>query len=501
MLFDRIKSLFKHTAIYGIGDLLGRSVSFFLLPLYARMLSTGDNGVRSLAFVFIGLSTIFYSLGLNQALVRYLSGKGDPAVHRNRFSSAFWTLFGVGLTLSALLWAGAVPLAHHFLGAGAYADIFHLIAVIILLDTLSEPLFTVCRARQRSATYAAVRLVQHSLQMGLTVYLIAGLGQGVRAIFWSNIASSAFAFLALSPVCWQNLRLIYSPAAVRELLAFGIPFVPSALALLVINLSDRYLIRIFLGIEEVGIYDIVYKFTLPMLIAVRVLRAAWAPTVLSIPDREGAHALCARVTTYFSLTAVFLLLCILNFSRELILLVAGSNASVYLKAQGIVAPILLAYLLSGIYVIFTAGVYVQRRTRMLPAIVGAGAVVNIGINLLLIPRIGFIAAAWSTLAAYSLMALLLYLQTRRFYPVPYEYRRLAKIGVAGTVVFLFTSDYIHGITPGGIARGISLLAYPIILWGWNFFDPQEWHNLRSMVRFPRVQSEKRPYENSLNGEG
>ena len=63
MLFDRIKSLFKHTAIYGIGDLLGRSVSFFLLPLYARMLSTGDNGVRSLAFVFIGFSTIFYSLG------------------------------------------------------------------------------------------------------------------------------------------------------------------------------------------------------------------------------------------------------------------------------------------------------------------------------------------------------------------------------------------------------------------------------------------------------
>ncbi len=489
MLFDRIKSLFRHTAIYGIGDLLGRAVSFFLLPLYARMLTTGDNGVRSLAFVFIGFSAVFYSLGLNQALVRYLSGEDDPAVGRKRFSSAFWTLFGVGLTFSALLWAGAAPLAQFFLGTGAYADIFHLMAIIILLDTLSEPLFTLCRARQRSATYAAVRLVQHTLQMGLTVYLIAGLGHGVRAIFWSNVASSAFAFLALSPVCWQNLRLIYSPAAVRELLTFGIPFVPSALALLVINLSDRFLIRVFLGIEEVGIYDIVYKLTLPMLIVVRVLRAAWAPSILSIPHREEAYAVCARVTTYFSLTAVFLFLCIQTFARELILLVAGSNAPVYLKGQDIVAPILLAFLFSGIYVIFTAGVYAEKRTRMLPAIVGAGAVVNIGINLLLIPRIGFIAAAWSTLAAYGLMALLLYLQTRRFYPAPYEYRRLAKIGVAGTVVFLITSNYINETTPEGIAaRGIFLLGYPLILWGWNFFDPQEWHDLRSMVRFPRAQS-------------
>ena len=200
-------------------------------------------------------------------------------------------------------------------------------------------------------------------------------------------------------------------------------------------------------------------------------------------DPQEARALCARVTTYFTAAGGFLVLCLTAFAREMTLLVTGANAPTYLPGQGVAPLVALAYLCNGLYVLLTAGVYAEGRARVLPGIVGAGAAANVGLNVLLLPRIGFIAAAWTTLVAYGLMALLLYLSMRRFYPVPFEYRRLAKIGVAGCVVFLIMSSYLNDTTPAGIVtRGIFLLAYPLILWGWRFFEPGEWRDIRSMFR-------------------
>ena len=140
-MFSRIKSLAQHTAVYGMGDLLGRAVSILLVPIYARHLTPADNGILSLAFAFIGFSAVFYSLGLNPALIRLLSGKTDLGKHRAAFSSAFWALFATGFILSSLVWTNAGSLAQYLLGSVDYSAIFELIAVVVLLDALSEPLF------------------------------------------------------------------------------------------------------------------------------------------------------------------------------------------------------------------------------------------------------------------------------------------------------------------------------------------------------------------------
>ncbi len=490
MVFASIKSLVRHTAIYSIGDVFAKGLPFLLVFIYARKLTAEDNGIISVAFAFIGFSAVFYSLGINQALIRYLSGQDDPAARRERFSTAFWTLFTVGLILSGALVAWAGPLSRILWESRVPSLVFYLMAAVIFLDALNEPLFTVCRARQRSGTYAGVKLAQHTLQMGLTAYLILGRGQGAMAVFWANLGSSAFAFLALSPVWWRNLRPTYVLTAARELLSFGLPFVPSAFAAMIVSLSDKFLVRFYLGLDDAGIYGVTYKLGVPMLLVVRAFRSAWAPAVLSESDTDEGRRLCTRVASYFTVTAVFMALCISAFAPELIALVAGANAPIYLPGRHVVSVVNLAFLFYGFYVILTAGVYVGTRTGMLPAIVGAGAALNILLNILLIPRIGFIAAAWSTVAAYVLMAVLLYLSTRRFYPVAFEYGRLAKVAVAGVVVYIATSGYVHDTTAAGVAaRAIFLLGYPVILWGWRFVSPQEWHELQSMFQLPRHRAE------------
>jgi O-antigen/teichoic acid export membrane protein len=482
MIFERIKALARHTAVYGMGDILGKGIGVVLIPLYARLLTPSENGVMSLAFAFIGFSAVVYSLGINPALIRFLSGDGEEADRQSRFSTAYWTLLLLGSVLSTGIWLCSGQLAELFLNseAEAYTDIFRLIAVIVFLDTLSEPLFTLCRARQRSGRYAVVRFTQHTLQLGLTIYLIASLDYGVRAIFWTNVVSSAFALLILLPSGVQQLRFIFEGSRLREMLAFGLPFVPSSFALLVINLSDRFLLKFFLGLESVGAFTVVYKICLPMLLIVRVFRAAWAPAILAIEDRSESLEVVRRVTTYFVMCGAFLFLLVSTFGREFILLIAGAEAHHYLPARPIIPLITLAFLFSGIYIILTAGVYVEGRSRALPLVVGSGAAINFGLNLLLIPKLGLVGAAWSTLVAYALMSLLLFLYTRRFYPVEYEFRRLLKIAVAALVVHLGVSSYLDVSTVQGVvARLIILMVFPLILWGWRFFDHREWTHLKS----------------------
>ena len=142
----------------------------------------------------------------------------------------------------------------------------------------------------------------------------------------------------------------------RELLAFGIPFVPSALATLVINLSDRFLVKYFLGLEMVGVYGIVYRLGLPMLLVVRAFRAAWAPALLSLPDAEEGRKLSARITTYFCLGGMLLFLGVSAYARELIHLISGRNAGIYLEGQAVVPIVTLGFVFYGIYVILTGAV-------------------------------------------------------------------------------------------------------------------------------------------------
>jgi len=473
-MLSRMISLIRHTTIYGTGDVLGRAVAIVLVPIYARHLSLTDNGIVSLLFAVVGFGAIFYSLGLNPALIRALSGNKTPQEQQQAFSSAYWTLLCLGFCLSALVYLNAQTLAQHLLNDGAHAHIFYYISGILLLDALSEPFFTLCRVQKRSTRYTLVRLIQYTLQLSLTAYLIAIKGQGAEAVFKANLISSFFAFVVIFPMGLSTLRFVYHQTTLHELLSFGLPFIPSAVSVLIINVSDRFLVHYILGIESLGIYGITYKLGLPVFFVVKAFRAAWAPAVLESEDVDQTNQMSARITTYYTAIGLFLCLLLTAFAHECIILIAGQNAPDYLRGKSVVPIVALAFFCYGLYVILTAGVYIHGRANALPVIVGAGAILNIVLNLILLPKLGFVAAAWSTLAAYILMTMLLYGFVRQFHPVPYEFGRLGKIAIAGIIVYIAMSDVLPDTSPQGtIARGIFLLAYPLILWGWRVIEPKE----------------------------
>lgn len=476
-MLDHLKRLARHTAVYGVGDLLGRAVSFLLVPLYTRRLSLGENALQGVAFTLIAFAGILYSLGLNQALLRYFGRTEDEADRRRMFSSAMIATGLASTILSAMLWVRADRVALFAFHAEGCERFVRMAAVILFLDTLSGVPLNALRALERPATYAGIKLAQFTLALVLNIVLLVYAGRGLDGVFESNIISSGFALVCCLPTVLRYLRPTLSSESLKRMLSFGLPYIPTVMAGMVTEVSDRWFVVRFSGKDAAGIYTIVYKFGMVMALATSAFRSAWLPFVVNLSRKEDGRPLCARTMTYFLLAGVTISLAVTLFLDEIVGGVAGPD---YLEGKWVVPVVLAAYLFSGVYVNLMAGVYVKERTRILPVIVGAGAGVNILLNVTLIPSTGMMGAAWATLAAYAVMAGVLYLWERRFYPVAYEWGRVGKILIAGVAVgaLAFRGDW-HTTLWG--SRVALLLAFPVLLWALGTFEREEIEKVRGFV--------------------
>jgi O-antigen/teichoic acid export membrane protein len=161
----------------------------------------------------------------------------------------------------------------------------------------------------------------------------------------------------------------------------------------------------------------------------------------------------------------------------------------------IVPVILLAYVFLGIYNNLIAGIYIEKRTALLPVVTFAAAAMNVAANYLLIPPWGLMGAALATLVSYVLMAILLYVLVRRIYPVPYEWARLGKIAVAAIVVIAggFLAQH-TGFTLG--LKTLVLVMFPVLLYVFRFYVPGEMKVLSGLaagIGFGKPRQDS-PYE-------
>jgi len=151
----------------------------------------------------------------------------------------------------------------------------------------------------------------------------------------------------------------------------------------------------------------------------------------------------------------------------------------YLAGLPIVPVVMLGYLFLGCSNVFTAGIHIEKRTHLLPGITLAGALLNVAANYLLIPRLGIMGAALATLVSYAVMALLAFLIVRRFYPVPYEWSRLAKLAAATAAAWL-----LFLVRPAPVAPALWGLALLLLFAGllalMRFFRRDELHALRAV---------------------
>ncbi|MCK5571194.1 MAG: polysaccharide biosynthesis C-terminal domain-containing protein, partial [Bacteroidetes bacterium] len=271
----------------------------------------------------------------------------------------------------------------------------------------------------------------------------------------------------------------------EALLGFGLPYVPAGLASMLIQVMNRPILEALKGKAAVGVFQANYRLGIFMMLIVSMYDFAWRPFFLAHASDPDAKPLFARILTYFVLltTSVFLFLSFFLEDIVQLPLFWGYTllAEPYWGGLYIVPVVLLAYIFLGVYNNLMAGVYIEKRTRILPIVTVTGAAVNVAINYLLIPSLDLMGAALATLASYVVMALLLYTLVQKFYPIQYELGRITKIALAAVSVyamFVFLPEGPYAV-PG---KAFLLILFGVMMYLMRFFIPSELKGLRALIR-------------------
>ena len=456
--------LVRHTLIYGSGYIAMAAVSLVLVPLYTHYLSPADFGLLALLLVMSGLMKQFFDLGFMNSVGRfYFDHAHDDSSHgldRMRTTSlAFMVVYG-GL-LTAALWLLAAPFSHVLTGTTANENLVRIVALTLYADALTIVPLTLIRMREQSVRFVLTTLVRFVATLVLSVFFVASLHWGVRGALLGALIPTAFLLVLLLPDYVAALRARPSWALLRRMLSFGLPFFPVLLAVWVIDASDRYLIELLRTRDEVGYYSLAYRVGAVMQIAVAAFSMGWAPLRYKIYARPDAQFVYRRLTTGYVLAAG-LLACALAVVAPMIVALAAPSS--YAPAADVVPLIVLSYLLYGMYILMVTGMGVTKKTRPIAVVAVAGALVNVGLNVVFLPRWGMTAAAFATVLAYALMVGGAWFYSQKVYPVPYDWRRIAHIAVIGVVTTAVASALAPADVVGGLTAGVATcVAYVTIL--------------------------------------
>jgi O-antigen/teichoic acid export membrane protein len=462
-LAAQMRRLGRHSAVYGLGGVVSRVLAVFLLPLYTRYLDREDLGAVGLVVALSAVLVTILRLGISSAFFRYYFDSKDPAHRLLVVRTSFWFTMAsatAGLAAGVLL---AEPVAD-LLGLDD-ASLVRAGFVGIWAQMNYEQLTALFRAEERSTAFVAASLANVAITIGATVLLVVVWEQGALGVIVGNFTGTLAVYLALIAVHRAQLGLQFSRPLLREMNRFGIPLVPAALGLIAVNFSDRFFLVHLADLEEVGLYEIGVRIASAMVLLLTAFRMAWPAFAYSIEDDGEAKRTYAFVLTYLVVVASWLALALGLLAPWLVRLLTTPE---FHEGSRVVAPLAFGGMAYAAYIVMAIGVGRAKRTQFNWAITGLAAVVNVVLNLILIPPYGMMGAAVATVAAYGTMFVAMTWYAQRVFPTPYQWRRVVTAVAAALALLL------AGKAVGGLAAAVGLtLAYPLALLLTGFFLPEE----------------------------
>jgi O-antigen/teichoic acid export membrane protein len=485
-LFANLKRLFTHSAIYGLGHILNRSLVFILLPLYTNVLPSAEFGIAGLLFTYMALLTMVYMYGLDAGFLRYYMDSADAADRRQTFATAFWTCAASSVLLSLLFglaapfWVSLFFSSTTTLPESQLQLLVVLMSVILLFDSLAFLPMLVLRAEEKSWQYILLKFANVLINVAANGLAVLKWNMGLVGIFWANVISSSLTFLLTLPLVWRHGGLQFSKSRLEQIFVFGLPALPAGLAIAGMDTVDRIFLERMTSLQSLGLYNAGARLGMIMALFVAAFRFAWPPFFLSIAHEPDSRQVFSRIFTYLLLACslVFVAVAMLIEPLAQVRLFGFYLIGVeYWDGLQVVPVIMLAYIFYAAYLNFYVGVYLEKRTRYIMIATVAGLVANLLGNALLIPHLNFMGAAWARLFGYAVMAGVLLYFSQKVFPIAFEWHRILKMAVVLALVYILGSTAF--VRSHVCYRMGMLVLYPVLLTGAGFFRRTELKRLLS----------------------
>lgn len=481
---SNIKSLAKQTLVYGVGTVLSRFVTFLLLPLYTNVMTRSEYGLASLVFAFLGFMNIIYNYGLDSAVMRFYSEESNDSRKNTILSTAIWMCLATSFLFSLIIYNLDEFLGVKLLSSSENALLIRYGSFILFFDCICHVPFAFLRLEEKPFQFMGLRLFNVLITFSLNIYFVAYLRMGVVGIFRSNLIASTVTAAILYFIIFRKIKFTFSGSKAKDLLLFGLPFIPAGLATVSMEMINRYIIRHFIGLEAVGIFSAGFKLGVFMQLVTTAFYYAWQPFFLKAGKNESSRPLFAQVLTYFVLVELSFWILLTIFLHEIVRFHIGDIYLIGIEFQScepIVPIILLGYIFLGINNIFLPGIYFEKKTRYIAYMTIVSAIVNITANFLLIPPLGIIGSALASLLGYIVLAFCTFAVSQKLFNVPYEYKKVVLLFFIALVIGV----PIYILQPSIFIKITAVIVYPVLLKIFGVFKKEEIGKIKAIILFKK----------------
>jgi len=453
MLKLAITRLAKGSIVYGIGGMLQRFMGLLLLPFFTQVLTPADYGVVALvSLISIAMSGLF-TLGTGNSIGVIYFREQDPVRHSTIIWSNILLMVLNGLFWCVVLFFAAPTLSEYMFQTDLHADLIRLGLLGSVLMTIAAPFLSYLRMEEKAKQYVMLTLGNSILTIGLSVWFVLIERIGVTGIILAGTLSQGIMLLVNWAAVGRYLRFKIDISLFWRLVRIGFPSIFGVFAFLLIDYADRQMIERMVSIDALGVYSVGYSFGVVIIVATGAFASAWPPFSMSyINKREEARIVFARVLTYYCIGFGGLIVLIYASAKPIVLMM---TAPAFYEAYLVVGLIAASYMLKGCYLIMLPGLCFAEKLYKQSIVEWVAAIVNIGLNLWLIPIYGIIGAAMATFISYLTLPVLAWSVARRYLAVDYEWDRIAWT----SILVLCTSSFLYFFS---ISLGNNLLLIIVV---------------------------------------
>lgn len=481
-MLDKLKNTIKHSAIYSLGNLSSKLVGFILLPIYFHYLSIEEYGILALLEVTgqILLETLIISIPT--AMMRWYSFSKDEAEQKSIIFTSLVFIIVIAILSSLLL----IPLSEFFskliLSNSYYSQHFTVLFTYVSFSIVNRLILNIIRVKQRSGFYVFLSFTRFLIILLLNIYFVVYLELGIIGILYGLLLGQVVIIIFSAKLVWESIAFRFNYSVLKEMLKYGFPLIFSTLSGMILTLGDRYLLKIFLGEAAVGIYSAGYKIaSLVNIFINQPFQMGFLPIAFEQAKKENPQRFFSKILTYKTLLLSIVVIVISFFGGEVILLIT-SNAD-YFKAIPLIPVIAFIFVVKGIQYVISLSFHIVNKTYYNAAIVVSGSLINILLNIFLIPFLGIIGSPISMIVSFSVMIIVTYFFSQKEYHVPYEIRKII------TILLLAVAFYIIGKESESFDLSINigiklacLFAIPFILYALNFFEHIELQRIKEAIK-------------------
>lgn len=434
-----MKSLAKDTAIYGLSSIVGKFINWCLVPIYTKVLATGEFGVMTNIYSFTALIAVILTFGMETGFFRFANKEeNDPM---KVYSTSLIFVGGMCLTFLALCFFFIHPISN-FLEYGNHTDYIAIMAVVVAIDAFSSIPFAYLRYKKMPIRFATIRVSAIITTVFFTIFFLLicpkihssnptliswfyDPNYKIGYVFVANIIGSLLSLVLLLP---QIIAFRYgvNKELLIRMLKYSFPLLILGIAGILNQTVDKIMYPYLFenkeyALEQLGIYSACSRLAIIMMMFTQAFRFAYEPFIFAKnknANNDKAYTEAMKYFIIFSLTIFLGVMFYLDIIKYFI------RSSTYYAGLDVVSIIMMGYILFGIYFNLSFWYKMIDKTYFGAIFSITGCVITILLNLIFVPRYGYIASAWATLICNLIMMLLSLYFERKYRPIPYDYKSI-----------------------------------------------------------------------------